>query len=81
MPLQRKDVKKLIALTLNARPTEIGCDECLDTLPQFVEKTLVGKEVAEALRLVKEHLQGCGECHAEYTALLEALRAISSELQ
>ncbi len=79
MTLQRKDVMRLIKGALKTKPAEIGCYECLDEIHAFAEMTLVGKEIPEALRLVEEHIQLCGECRQEYNALLDALRGLSEK--
>ena len=36
---------------------------------------LSGLDVAQAMPLVQEHLEICGECREEFEALLAALRA------
>jgi predicted anti-sigma-YlaC factor YlaD len=55
---------------------EIGCDECFEQVDRFIEMDLSGLNVAQAMPLVQEHLQMCGECREEYEALLTALRAV-----
>ena len=77
MPLQRDDAKRLIKAALKARSEEIGCDECLSLLHQFVELKLVGKKVPEALKLVEEHLEMCGECCEEFEALETVLKNLA----
>ena len=54
---------------------EIGCDECFEQVDRFIEMDLSGLNVAQAMPLVQEHLQMCGECREEFEALLAALRA------
>jgi predicted anti-sigma-YlaC factor YlaD len=39
----------------------------------YCETELAGKEIPEALRLVREHLEICPDCHEEYQALLSAM--------
>ena len=41
----------------------------------FAELHLAGKNAAEALPLVQDHLDRCGNCREEFEALLTALRA------
>ncbi len=36
---------------------------------------LAGKNAAEALPLVQDHLERCGDCREEFEALLAALQA------
>jgi hypothetical protein len=67
--------RALIREILEAREVEIGCDECFEQLDRFVEMRLSGMDTAQAMPLVQEHLQICGECRQEFEALLVALRA------
>jgi hypothetical protein len=67
--------KALIAEIAETREVEIGCDECFEQLDRYVEMTLTGLDAAQAMHLVRDHLEICGECHEEFAALLEALRA------
>ena len=60
-----------------ARPDEIACDECFEQLDSFVEMTLAGKNATEAMPLVQDHLDRCGECREEFEALLAALHMFS----
>jgi predicted anti-sigma-YlaC factor YlaD len=60
----------------STRPDEIGCDECFERLGGFVEMALVGKNAAEAMPLVQDHLDRCGDCRQEFEALLAALRRV-----
>ena len=61
---------------ITTRPDEIGCDECFEQLDRFVEMTLAGKNAAEAMPLVQDHLERCHDCHEEFEALLAALRGL-----
>jgi len=63
---------RMVAAT---RPNEIGCDECYQQLDQFAELHLAGKNAAEAMPLVQDHLERCRDCREEFEALLAALRA------
>ena len=54
---------------------EIGCDECFEEVDRFIAMELSGLDAAQAMPLVQEHLQMCGECREEFEALLAALRA------
>ena len=66
-----KDMVQMVAAT---RPDEIGCDECFEQLDRFAEAVLAGKNAAEAMPLVQDHLNRCGDCREEFEALLTALR-------
>jgi hypothetical protein len=66
----------LVRGIITTRPDEIGCDECFEQLDRFVEMTLAGKNAAEAMPLVQDHLERCRDCREEFEALLAALRAL-----
>ena len=71
--LTLKEVRDLLKDLLATREVEIGCDDCLMQIASYCETELAGKEVPEALRLVREHLEICTDCHEEYQALLSAM--------
>jgi hypothetical protein len=77
MELEPAALKRIVRNILTARPDEIGCDECFEQLDRFVEMTLAGKNAAEAMPLVQDHLERCVDCREEFKALLAALRALS----
>jgi hypothetical protein len=67
--------KALVREIAETREVEIGCDECFEQLDRFVEMRLSGLDPAQAMPLVHEHLEICGECREEFEALLASLRA------
>jgi hypothetical protein len=77
MGLEPDTLKRMVRNILTARPDEIGCDECFEQLDRFVEMTLAGKNAAEAMPLVQDHLDRCSDCREEFEALLTALRALA----
>jgi len=77
MELDLVTLKRMVRNIATTRPDEIGCDECFEELNRFVELELAGKNAAEALPLVQDHLERCGDCREEFEALLAALRAIA----
>lgn len=74
MTIESRKIKQMVRNVLTTRPDEIGCDECLERLDRFVDMELAGKNPAEAMPLVQDHLERCRDCHEEFDALLEALR-------
>jgi hypothetical protein len=78
MTIESRRIKQLVRNILTTRPDEIGCDKCLEQLDRFVEMELAGKNAAEAMPLVQDHLERCRECHEEFEALLKALRHVDS---
>ncbi|HET7479889.1 MAG TPA: hypothetical protein VFJ72_10300 [Rubrobacteraceae bacterium] len=67
--------KALIGEIAETREVEIGCDECFEQLDRFVNMKLSGLDPGQALPLVQEHLEICGECRDEFEAFMAALRA------
>lgn len=75
MRLNTDHLKTLIKIAFNSREDEIGCDDCFDKLHSFAELKLAGKSAEEAMPLVEDHLNRCGECKEEFEVLLEALKS------
>jgi hypothetical protein len=75
MKLTKDILKKMIRAATKTRPDEIGCDDCFDKLHKFAEIKLAGKSPEEAMPLVQDHLNRCGECREEFEVLLQALKA------
>jgi hypothetical protein len=75
--LEAQKLKGLVRGIITARPDELGCEECFQELDRFVEMNLAGKDAAEAMPLVQDHLERCRECREEFQALLGALRALA----
>lgn len=79
MQLTSDVLQRLLQAVKQTRPDEISCDECFEKLDQFAEQVLAGKPAAEAMPLVKDHLDRCAPCQEEFEALLDALEAVSDE--
>ncbi len=77
MKLEPAILKRMVLSVLTTRPDEIGCNECFEQLDRFVEMRLAGKNVAEAMPLVQDHLDRCQCCREEFEALLTALQALA----
>lgn len=77
MKLEPATLKGMVHHVLTTRPDEIGCDECFEQLDLFIEMKLTGKNVAEAMPLVQDHLERCCDCREEFEALLTALQALA----
>lgn len=78
MKITKDFIKKLIKAAFNSHTDEIGCDDCFDELHEFAEMKLEGKSPEEAMPLVQDHLERCGECREEFEALLEAMKNLKS---
>lgn len=80
-PLQPAHLASMVQMIANTRPDEIGCDECFEQLDRFVELTLAGRNAAEAMPLVQDHLDRCGDCREEFEMLLAALQLNTSKVE
>ena len=76
MALSFDILKKMVNSVVSTRPDEIGCDDCFAQLDRFAELVLAGKNAAEALPLVQDHLDRCMDCREEFEALLRALKTM-----
>lgn len=61
---------------VTSRTDEIFCDECFGQLARFVDMTLAARDSAQALPLVRDHLDRCADCREEYEAILRSLGAV-----
>jgi hypothetical protein len=77
--LTLSSLKILVNGVLGNCTEHIGCDECWDQIDRFAEIELEGKDAAEILPLVEDHLERCGHCHEEFEALLAALKNLPPE--
>ena len=75
--LEPQALKEMARGIMTTRPDEIGCAECFEQMDRFVEMELAGKNAAQAMPLVRDHLDRCGNCREEFEALLAALKAIA----
>jgi hypothetical protein len=77
MKVDAATLKGMVRMVLATRTDEIGCDECFDEMDRFVEMTLAGKDAAEAMPLVQDHLSRCRDCREEFETLLHVLRELT----
>jgi hypothetical protein len=48
---------------------EISCSECFEQVSRFVELELTGQDAAAKLPKLRQHLNQCPACRAEYETL------------
>lgn len=53
---------------------EISCTDCLDLVSSFVEIELSGEDPAAKMPHLKQHLDQCVACQAEYETLRDLAR-------
>ena len=70
-------IKQMVRGIVTTRSDELGCDECFEQVDRFAEMVLDGRDAAEALPLVQDHLNRCSDCREEFEALMDALQALS----
>ncbi|MBN1313960.1 MAG: hypothetical protein JXA42_00765 [Anaerolineales bacterium] len=75
--LDKEMLRNLVMGIYSTRIDELTCDECFEQVGLFAELVLAGKNAAEALPLVQDHLNRCPECHKEFEILLDALKAMA----
>jgi len=77
MKLSTETIQKMLHSVRSTRDHELDCGHCYDELDLFIEMKLSGKNAAEAMPLVQEHLDRCPPCREEYEVLLEALKTLT----
>jgi predicted anti-sigma-YlaC factor YlaD len=53
---------------------ELLCDECFETLDEYVELELQGAEADDRIPGMRAHLEGCPACREDYDSLREFVR-------
>ena len=74
-PLEPGQLKNMVRGVFSTHDQELSCHECFQELDRFADMVLAGKNAAEAIPLVQDHLDRCRDCQEEFKALLVALRA------
>ncbi len=77
LTLDAQMLKGVVQSIFSTHEEELTCVECFEQVDQFAELVLAGKKAAEALPLVQDHLDRCGDCREEFEALLAALQALA----
>ena len=77
MKLTKEVIQKMMRSLHMTHQHELTCGECFNEVDRFAEIELSGKNHVEAMPLVQEHLDRCGDCRDEYEALLVALKAMA----
>ena len=77
MKLTKETIRKMMRSIHMTHQHELTCGECFSEVDRFAEMELTGKNPVEALPLVQQHLERCGNCKDEYEALLFALKVMT----
>jgi predicted anti-sigma-YlaC factor YlaD len=51
---------------------ELGCDQVLQALPEYVDSEVAGEDLSQRSREVKAHLNQCAECYDLYITVRDA---------
>ena len=76
MALNSEQVHRLLSMIQLTKDVELTCPECLDQLDLYTQSTLDGMPIDGVLQRVREHLEACPFCSAEFELVLETLKAI-----
>lgn len=76
--MQRKRFENWLKNIYETQEEEISCTECFDLVSGFVELEISGQDAAAKLPQVKQHLDQCPACRAEYETLRD-LRRLEEE--
>jgi hypothetical protein len=76
--MNRDRFEKWLRNIYETQDEEISCTECFDLVSPFVELEISGQDAAASLPQVKQHLNQCPTCHAEYETLRD-LRRLEEE--
>jgi DNA-binding FrmR family transcriptional regulator len=72
-------LKTIVRGVARTQEQEYSCDDVYQLLDEFTEAVAQGKDVAKLMPLVQQHLEMCPDCHEEFEALLQVVRATQSE--
>ncbi len=72
--MKRDRFERWLQNVYNTQDEEISCSECFDRLSHFVEVELSGTDAVAKMPKVKQHLDQCPACRAEYETLRDLQR-------
>ncbi len=72
--MQKNRFERWLQNIQNTQDEEISCSECFDMASHFVEVELSGQDAVARMPQVKQHLDQCPACHAEYEVLRDLQR-------
>lgn len=72
--MQKNRFERWLQNIHNTQDEEISCSECFDRVSHFVEVELSGDDAAAKMPQLKQHLDQCPACHAEYETLRDLQR-------
>jgi hypothetical protein len=76
MTLDKNQIMNLMQFVVSVTEDGLTCDKCFEQVPELAESQLGNKPLNEVLLKVKNHIDNCPCCDAEYKSFLEALYEI-----
>jgi hypothetical protein len=67
--VQKNRFERLLENIQNTQEQEISCSECFDLVSKYVEIELSGEQSATKMPELRQHLDQCPACRAEYETL------------
>ena len=67
--MQKNRFERLLENIQNTQEQEISCSECFDLVSKYVEIELSGEQSAMKMPELRQHLDQCPACRAEYETL------------
>jgi hypothetical protein len=80
-PLPDKVVEGFMRVLEEVRIEDMPCSQVFARLDEYVEREIHGEDVARLMPLLREHLDLCHNCCAEYDALMAVLEQSPSNTQ
>lgn len=72
--MQKDRFERWLQNIYNTREEEISCSECFDSLSDYVEVEISGENAATKMPQLRQHLDQCPACRAEYETLRDLRR-------
>lgn len=72
--LSPSDAAVLASRIASTQQVEFDCEETHRLLDQFAEAVWRGEQTQPWIPLIRDHLERCQDCRAEFEALLEILK-------
>jgi hypothetical protein len=72
--VKRNRFERWLQNIYHTQEQEISCSECFDQVSHFVDVELSGEDAAAKMPQLKQHLDQCPACHAEYETLRDLAR-------
>ena len=79
MTLNTSALRQMVHEIMTTHMGEISCPACFEQIDRFAEIALSGRNAAQAMPLVQDHLDHCQECRQEFQVLLFILRHMAEE--